>query len=40
MPEKMLKFVELNQQTPNKRGVDSRIDDFNEIYDQFINQKA
>ena len=36
----MLKFVDLNQQTPNKRGVNNRIDDFKEIYDQFINEKA
>ena len=40
MTEKMLKFIKLNQQTPNKRRVDGRIGDFNEIYDQFINKKA
>jgi len=40
MPDKMLKFVEVDQQTPNKRGVDTRIGDFKEIYDQFINDKA
>ena len=36
----MLKFVNVNQQTPKKRKVDNRIDDFKEIYDQFIHEKA
>ena len=36
----MLKFVEIGQQTPPKRGVDNRKDDFNEIYDEFLTQKA
>jgi len=40
MTEKMLKFTKVNQQTPNKRTVDKRIDDFKEIYDQFLNNKA
>ncbi len=40
MAEKMLKFVKVNQQTPNKRKVDNRLDDFKEIYDQFIYEKA
>ena len=40
MTEKMLKFVNLNQQNPKKRKVDKRIDDFKEIYDQFIHDKA
>jgi len=40
MPDKMLKFVKLNQQTPNKRLVEKRVDDFKEIYDQFIHEKA
>jgi glutamate synthase (NADPH) small chain len=40
MTEKMLKFVQLDQQTPNKREVGNRIDDFKEIYDQFIHEKA
>jgi len=40
MSEKMLKFVNVNQQTPNKRKVDSRLEDFREIYDQFISNKA
>ena len=37
MSEKMLKFVELNQETPEKRKVEKRVDDFQEIYNQFIN---
>tara|TARA_Y100001960_G_scaffold315544_1_gene381290 strand:+ start:155 stop:1594 length:1440 start_codon:yes stop_codon:yes gene_type:complete len=40
MTEKMLKFVKIDQQTPSKRNVDKRVDDFQEIYDQFIHQKA
>ncbi len=40
MTDKMLKFVDVNQQTPNKRKVDNRIDDFKEIYDEFIHDKA
>jgi glutamate synthase (NADPH) small chain len=40
MTNKMLKFVKIGQQTPPKREVGVRKDDFNEIYDEFINQKA
>ena len=40
MTEKMLKFVDLNLETPNKRDVNRRLDDFKEIYDEFINEKA
>ncbi len=40
MPDNMLKFVKIDQQTPNKRKVDNRVDDFKEIYDQFIHEKA
>ena len=36
----MLKFVEIGQQTPPKRDVGTRKEDFKEIYDEFINQKA
>ena len=32
MADKMLKFVNVNQQTPFKRKVDTRVDDFEEIY--------
>ena len=31
MTDKMLKFVKVDQQTPNKRKVSKRVDDFNEI---------
>ncbi len=40
MPDKMLKFIKVSQQTPNKREVKKRVDDFKEIYDEFINEKA
>ena len=40
MSEKMLKFVKVNLQTPKKRDVENRVDDFKEIYDEFINEKA
>ena len=40
MSNKMLKFVKVGQQTPNKREADTRLDDFKEIYDQFIHDKA
>ena len=40
MTEKMLKFVNVDLQTPNKRDVKGRVDDFKEIYDEFINEKA
>ena len=40
MTEKMLKFVNIGQQTPPKREIKNRKEDFKEIYDQFINQKA
>ena len=40
MSDKMLKFVKIGQQNPPKRDVDTRKSDFNEIYGDFINQKA
>ena len=40
MTDKMLKFVKIGQQTPPKREVDKRKQDFNEIYDEYINEKA
>ena len=40
MTDKMLKFVKIGQQSPPKRDVNNRKDDFNEIYDDFIRQKA
>ena len=40
MSEKMLKFVKIGQQSPPKRSADNRKKDFNEVYDEFINNKA
>tara|TARA_X000001036_G_scaffold149670_1_gene142229 strand:+ start:6349 stop:7788 length:1440 start_codon:yes stop_codon:yes gene_type:complete len=40
MPEKMLKFVNIGQQNPPKRDVSNRKEDFREIYDDFIKEKA
>ena len=40
MSEKMLKFVGIGQQTPPKRSIEKRNKDFNEIYGEFINNKA
>ena len=40
MSEKMLKFVEIGQQNPPKRKTDSRKEDFNEIYKEFIHEGA
>ena len=36
----MLQFVGLEQETPVKRNTNKRKGDFNEIYDQFITDKA
>ena len=40
MSEKMLKFVDVIKQNPKKRKVEKRIDDFKEVYEEFINEKA
>ena len=40
MPDKMLKFVKIGKQNPPKREVLSRKEDFNEIYKEFIYDKA
>ena len=40
MSDKMLKFVNIGQQTPPKRETEVRKKDFNEIYDEFISDKA
>ena len=40
MSEKMLRFVNIGQQNPPKRGTDNRKEDFNEIYKEFIHGKA
>ncbi len=40
MSDKMLKFTDIGQQNPPKRKVSDRKDDFNEIYKDFIEEKA
>ena len=40
MSDKMLKFINIGQQNPPKRDVSKRKDDFNEIYKEFIQEKA
>ena len=40
MPDRMLQFVRLPQQTPEKRGPDARREDFAEIYADFTPAKA
>ncbi len=40
MNKKMLQFVELKKETPLKRDTKKRGNDFNEIYKDYINNKA
>ena len=40
MSNKMLKFVDIDQQTPIKREISQRKEDFEEIYQEFITDKA
>ena len=40
MIQKMLKFVNISQQNPPKRDKIERKQDFNEIYKEFINERA
>ena len=40
MSDKMLKFINVGKQTPPKREVLTRKDDFNEIYSEYIHEKA
>ena len=40
MKKKMLQFVDLKQETPVKRDTKNRRKDFNEIYKEFITDKA
>ena len=40
MKKKMLQFVDLKQETPEKRSTSKRKGDFNEIYNEFITDKA
>ena len=40
MKKKMLKFVDVKQETPEKRNTDKRKGDFKEIYNEYITNKA
>ena len=40
MTKKLLQFVDLEQETPIKRETGKRRQDFNEIYNEFISDKA
>ncbi len=40
MSKEMLKFVNIEKETPSKRKVINRKEDFKEIYSEFINEKA
>jgi len=40
MSDKMLKFVNIVKENPVKRDTQDRKEDFKEIYDEFINEKA
>ena len=40
MTNKMLKFTDLQQETPEKRLTKKRKQDFQEIYNEYINDKA
>ena len=40
MTKKMLQFVNVDQESPEKRGTNERRDDFNEIYKDYIKNKA
>jgi len=40
MSDKMLKFVNIGKQNPTKRKAFNRSEDFNEIYSEYIHEKA
>jgi len=40
MPQRMLKFVSVDQAFPEKRQADERREDFNEIYSEYVKAKA
>ncbi len=40
MSEKMLKFVDIGQQNPPKRDISDRKEDFGEIYQEFLKDRA
>ena len=39
MEEKMLKFINIGQQSPKKRNTVERKEDFNEIYKEYVQEK-
>ena len=40
MPNRMLKFVDVDQRLPDKRAADVRREDFDEIYEEFDPARA
>ena len=40
MTKKMLQFIDVKQETPEKRNTNNRKGDFNEIYKEYITNKA
>ena len=40
MPDKMLKFVNIGKQNPSKSKALDRRENFNEIYSEYIHEKA
>ena len=40
MKKKMLQFVDLQQETPEKRNTSKRTGDFNEIYKEYITGQS
>ena len=40
MTNKMLKFVDIGQQNPPKRDISDRKEDFDEIYQEFLKDRA
>ena len=40
MSERMLKFVDVSQEMPEKRHADKRVNDFDEIYREYAREKA
>ena len=40
MTKKMLQFVDVKQESPEKRDTSKRKGDFNEIYKEYITNKA
>ncbi len=40
MPERMLKFVDIGQEMPDKRPARARVGDFDEIYREYATEKG